>query len=39
MSVEFHWFNFYDGWELFWPQDVTWGELHRAANQPNEGRS
>jgi len=24
--------NFYDCWELFWPADVTWGELHRAAN-------
>lgn len=25
-------FDFYDSWELFWPRDVTWGELHEAAN-------
>lgn len=24
--------NFYESWELFWPVDVTWGELHGAAN-------
>lgn len=24
--------NFYGAWELFWPRDVTWGELHGAAN-------
>jgi len=24
--------NFYDYWELFWPIDVTWSELHGAAN-------
>ena len=26
------WLNFYDAWELYWPADVTWGELHGAAN-------
>ena len=25
-------FDFYYSWELFWHRDVTWGELHGAAN-------
>lgn len=28
-------FNFYSGWELFWPANVTWGELREAANDEN----
>lgn len=26
-------FNFYDAWELYWPANVTWGELRTAANE------
>lgn len=26
------WCDFYFAWELFWPIDATWGELHGAAN-------
>lgn len=25
--------DFYDDWESFWPSNVTWGELHGAANE------
>lgn len=28
--------NFYRAWEFFWPPDVTWGELHEAANDSKE---
>jgi hypothetical protein len=26
------WFDFYRSWELFWPSNVTHGELRGAAN-------
>lgn len=26
------WLDFYAAWELFWPFDVTYGELHGASN-------
>lgn len=26
--------NFYEVWEFYWPADVTYGELRRAANDP-----
>ena len=25
--------NFYYAWELFWPRNVTYGEVRRAANE------
>lgn len=32
------WFDFYASWELFWPSDVTYGEMRSAANDATAGQ-